>query len=472
MKTINPIYFLLCGILTITAAHTSFSIDLFGWIAYVPFLVYLQRTEGYKSRLLFLLGLILSWSVCISKIVSPPMPIAMVFLYAVPISLVQLPAYLMWDRFKNKRFSILFFPMVMVILEWLQYTFTPLGSWGIAAYSQIHTTSVLQVVSLFGMPGLSFLIYWVNGSIAEMLTQKKTTLLTFQLPIAVTAVLLTFGALRIEFSKAKGEHTIKVAAVGSDSNVQGFPLPSRETNRKVKQNLFHRTSVAARSGAKLVVWNEAATFIFPEEEEEWRDSLSALSGRNNVSLVASYIVPTSDKPVHYENKYIYFDSEGKEVYSYHKHQPVPGEPATKGTEELKVFNLSGVKTGAAICYDYDFPYLAKEFGDLHADLVALPSSDWRGIDPLHTRMAALRAIEQGHSIVRSTRFGLSAAITPYGEQIAQMSSFDSNDKIMLANLPVQHVTTLYSIIGDCFILLGLVFIVFFLLYQGLSRRVR
>ena len=96
------------------------------------------------------------------------------------------------------------------------------------------------------------------------------------------------------------------------------------------------------------------------------------------------------------------------------------------------------------------------------DLVAVPSSDWRGIDPLHSRMAAFRAVEQGHSIIRSTRFGLSAAISPYGEFLAQMSSYDSNDKVMMAHLPAQGVKTIYNLIGDTLVYLcfGFLFISF------------
>ena len=128
---------------------------------------------------------------------------------------------------------------------------------------------------------------------------------------------------------------------------------------------------------------------------------------------------------------------------------------------MKVANISQLKIGAVICYDYDFPYLAKELGNLNADIVAVPSSDWRGIDPLHTRMAAFRAVEQGHSIIRSTRFGLSAAITPYGEMISQLSSFDKNSKIMIADLPVHRIKTIYSIIGDAFIYSCFTFVIFF-----------
>ncbi len=468
LTKIKPVYFLAIGILTITAAHMTVSIDLAGWIASVPFLIYLRHTNGIKARLLFLAGLVIAWSVCIVKIVSPPMPFLMVFLYSVPISVFHLPGYFLWDRFKNHTWAILLFPAMMVIMEWIQYTFTPLASWGVAAYTQSHNLAFMQTVSLFGMAGLSFIIYWVNISIAEYISKKKTTTLTFQWPLLAGLLLIVFGALRYDLSKANGRDTIKVAAVGTDSEVKGFPLPSKEVNDKVKQGLFNRTALAAEGGARLVVWNEASTFILPKEENVWKDSLSALSERLKISLVAAFIVPLSETPVRYKNYYLFFDSTGKLLFTYNKHQPVPGEPALKGTEPLQVFDVSGVITGAVICYDYDFSYLAKGYGKLNADLVADPSSDWRGIDPVHSRMAAFRAVEQGHSILRSTRFGLSAAITPYGEFSSQMSSYDNNDKLMMANLPSKRVTTLYSLIGDVFVYLCICFIAFFVLKNILS----
>jgi apolipoprotein N-acyltransferase len=63
-------------------------------------------------------------------------------------------------------------------------------------------------------------------------------------------------------------------------------------------------------------------------------------------------------------------------------------------------------------------------------------------------MAAFRAIEQGHSLLRSTRFGLSAAITPYSEMTSKMSSFDKNNFIMMAYLPAKSIRTVYSSVGD------------------------
>ena len=156
------------------------------------------------------------------------MPFIFVFLFSIPISLFHLPAYLLWNRFKKNKRAFLLFPASMTVMEWIQYTYTPFASWEDAAYTQSHNISIMQAVSLFGMPGLSFLIYWVNISITEIVVNRKTTLFTFQIPLLVMLSMLLLGTLRFDISKSKGTETIIVAAVGTDSKVSGLPLPTKE----------------------------------------------------------------------------------------------------------------------------------------------------------------------------------------------------------------------------------------------------
>ncbi|HJW29072.1 MAG TPA: nitrilase-related carbon-nitrogen hydrolase, partial [Saprospiraceae bacterium] len=349
-------------------------------------------------------------------------------------------------------------------------TFTPLASWGAAAYSQSHSLALMQSVSLFGLPGLSFLVYWVNAALADLIVHQKISKWNLAIPASLVAVLFVFGSLRYDISKAHGKETMMVAAIGTDSDVGGYPLPSKASNDKVIADMIKRTGKAAALGAKLISWTEGATFVLPEDEPGWTQRVSHLSDSLNIYLVASYIKPLSEKPMRYENKFLFFNPKGQLLGTYYKHEPVPAEPAVQGKAPLEVYDVAGSKVGGVICYDYDFPYLAKGYGRLHADIVADPSSDWRGIDPLHTRMAAYRAIEQGHSILRSTRFGLSASITPFGEFTAQMSSFDQNDKIMIGYLPVKGVRTLYSIIGDLLIYISIGFILFSLFRLGMKKQ--
>lgn len=463
IQNIKPCWFLLAGIITMSLSHLTFSIDIVGWFSMVPFLIYLSLTRGWKAKLLFTLALIVAWSIIVWKIITPPIPYMLIFLYSVPISLIHLPGYLIWARFRDRRFSVLFFPAMMVLLEWIQYSFTPLASWGIAAYTQKSSIHILQFLSVFGMAGLSFLLYWVNLSIASLMVKKERSFITYTLPLSILCLVIFFGALRYEISKSKGVDTITLAAVGTDSEIGGLPLPQGNKNEKDIEGILERTKVAAEFGARIVVWTEGAFYLEPAYEENYMESFQELARNSRVNIVASYILLVSESPFIYENKYLLISSEGDILDTYLKHQPVPGEPAVKGTDPLEIFRMEGMNLGGAICYDYDFPYLAKAYGDIKADIVALPSSDWRGIDPLHTRMAAFRAIEQGHSLLRSTRFGLSAAINPYGELLSQMSSFDDNNKIMISQLPKQGISTVYAFIGDILVYLSMAFVLYFLL---------
>lgn len=449
ISALHPGWYLLVGSILIALSHVSFGVDLLAWISMVPFLLYLHRTKGFRSRILFSIVLFLTWILAISKIITDPIPPILVILYALPITIIHLPGYLIWSKIKNSKVKMLIFPMVMVVFEWIQYTLTPFASWGAAAYTQVDSMATAQIVSLFGIAGLSFLIYWINSVLAGILIYPEYQ--SALVPSTLLLILIIWGHLRMDSSRSRGTETMVVAAVGTDSEIAGLPLPSMDKNVADIRGVFERTKKVAAMGAQLVVWNEAAFYILPDQENMWKDSIRNLATEFNTNILASYVVPFNDDKFYYHNKYVFVLSDGSIDQEYLKHQPVPGEPAIKGLSHQQSAWIDSVRIGGAICYDYDFPYLARDNRKAGADIIGLPASDWRGIDPLHTQMAAFRAIEQGNSIVRSTRFGLSAAITPYGIMTAQMSSFDSNSKIMLAQVPLHPVRTLYSVIGDLFI---------------------
>ena len=56
--------------------------------------------------------------------------------------------------------STLLFPTAWVTMEWLVANFTPYGSWCALAYAQHENLVLLQLVSVTGLYGVSFLIAW------------------------------------------------------------------------------------------------------------------------------------------------------------------------------------------------------------------------------------------------------------------------------------------------------------------------
>ncbi len=65
-------------------------------------------------------------------------------------------------------------------------------------------------------------------------------------------------------------------------------------------------------------------------------------------------------------------------------------------------------------------------------------------------MAAITAIGNGFSIIRPTFEGLSIAADYQGRVLAAMDDFTTEEVVMIADVPMEGVTTIYSQIGDLF----------------------
>lgn len=451
----SPLWLIAGAILT-AAAHMRWGVGALAWIAPIPFLIYLRATGGIASRAWFALALFAGYTLAILKICTAPIPPVMSLVFALPTSLLMFTAYLAWDM-AARRGSIWLAPLAFasasVVAEFAQHRFTPFASWGAVAYTQIDNLPLLQVSALVGMAGVSFIVNWMAASLEAAHESRDWRPLAFTL--AVTLAVTSWGTLRLGLA-APGE-TVRVAAVGTDSTVGGFPYPSVDAMEVVNQALFARTAAAATAGAKLVSWTEAATLVLAENEPAFIERLSAAARSAQIELVAAYIVP-DDATRTYINKFVWVRPDGSVDHTYLKHHPVPGEPATAGTAPQQAVDTLAGRAAGSICYDFDFPALARAQAQLGIDLAVVPSSDWLGIDPIHAQMASVRAIEGGFSLLRSTRMGLTAAYDPYGRSRAWESSFDATDRIVITALPRHGIKTLYTAIGDVFVLVCAVFI--------------
>jgi apolipoprotein N-acyltransferase len=85
------------------------------------------------------------------------------FLYVVVISCISFLPY-MADRLLASRligFSSTFvFPLAVTSLEYINSLTGPFGYWGSQAYSQYGNLALLQILSMTGLWGLSFMVTW------------------------------------------------------------------------------------------------------------------------------------------------------------------------------------------------------------------------------------------------------------------------------------------------------------------------
>jgi apolipoprotein N-acyltransferase len=452
-------------------SQTRWGVAQVAWLAPAPLLAALRLRRDRRFRWAFVGLSFLAWTLATLKIVTPPVPALIALGYGIPLALAHLPAYFLWDALARRgraTLAVLSFAAASALLEWAQAELTPFGVWGALPTTQVGQLAILQLLALVGMPGLSFLMHAVPATLEATLQGTLPRRTAYALAGALVCA-CAWGSVRAVSPIAGPE--VRVALLRTDSTVSGLPMPEAARRRADHQRLLERTEQAARAGARLVVWPEAANVILPSEEPRYMAEASAVARAHQLELVVSYIAPVATAPLQYENRARWFAPDGSQRIAYLKHHPVPAEPAIAGPAPAPSVDTPLGRVSLAICYDYDFPALARAHARAGTDLVALPSSDWRGIDPIHTEMAAMRAIEGGFSLLRATRFGLSGAIDAHGRLRAQQSSNESREGFVLAALPAARTPTLYTALGNL-VLLPLLAIVALALHALIGAKLR
>ncbi len=438
-------WLLLALALTPLAAYRV-SAPLVAWVAPAPWLIFAARTQGWRARGLLLGALILASSLQVAKIVTPPVPMAMAPAFGLPAALTGFALVLVWVQARRRAgplAAILCFGALAALGDVATWSLSELGSWGTQIASQVRSPLVLQWSAWLG-PGLvSALAGATAATLAGLALGDRVGRAGAGLA-AITAGLLVAGSARMD-GPTPGR-PLRVGLVSTDRGPGPEGLPAAQERAKDLDRLFARTDEAAAQGAALIAWNEAAAMLDPADEAAFMVRASSAARRLEVDLVVGYGVLISASPMRYRNEAAWFSPEGELLQVYAKHHPVPGEPSERGTAPLALVETAWGRAGIAICYDYDFPALAREYAQLGADLVVVPSSDWAGIDPQHAEMAAARAVESGVPVVRPVRWSTSAAFDAHGRARGWLPPEEGLVRVL--EMPVGRVPTLYARVGD------------------------
>lgn len=382
-------------------------------------------------------------------------------LFAVPYAIDRLFA----ERLSNIA-RLFLLPAAAVFIEFLAASFLPVGaSIGTRAITQSGNLELMQIISLVGPYSIGFLIALaatVANHIWESPTQKTWLGYGGSFAAVVLAV-LAFGQVRLTIaSNATAGETVKVAGIIPrkalhDSawavSVDKYP-PTDQTRAdlatpqmqalyaKLQDELLADSHAAAISGAKIILWSETAAPVLEADKDTLLQKVSELAKNKGVYVNAAI-------GVHYaRNETFLFDPDGNQNWHYRKNHPVPGmEPVEPFKNAAPVVTTPYGRLTNVICYDADFPALAR----VPADIMLLPGMDDPNTAYVHTmRMARLRAIENGYSLVRTDFYGVSAAFDPYGRVLAMLNTTPGKAYTMLVDVPTKGVTTFYGRTGDFF----------------------
>jgi apolipoprotein N-acyltransferase len=392
----------------------------------------------------------------------------------------------------------LIYPLAAVTFDYLMAIEPFHNTFGSPAYTQYGDLPLMQLVSLTGMWGLTFLVSWLAPAVNEVwergvsMRVLRYSLLPFGI---VLAAALIYGSARLTFTPSPPE--VRVAGLTPEHSLylrdpngkEIFWPPIDDIARssgaeraqwgaewmKVVDDLVARSRQEAQAGAKIITWAEESAFILKEDEPTVLQKAQAVARDEHVyiQLGLQPILRTQTFP-YAENRAVLIDPTGSVVWDYRKAFPIPfaeteeypGGPAVVPNTQTPYGRLAGL-----ICYDADYvPYL-RQAGLAGVGLVLAPANDWLSIENDHTHLTVFRAVENGFAMMRPDAKGISLAVDPLGRELAQGEYYAADSLDIVAMMPVQPLPTLYSRVGDVFAYVCILALIA-LTVMGFARPVR
>lgn len=413
----------------------------------------------------------------------PVLPFEGWLLYALPalIGLVFFVPYVV-DRLLTPRLggfaATLVFPAALVTAEFL-FSRAGLGSWGAIAYSQYGNLPLVQVMSVAGLSGITFLVGWV-AACANYAWERGWTVRSARLPLlasgALVVAVLVLGGLRLSTSGSGA--AVRVAGITVDnlavfrdtwgplttgkSLTEEAAAEARPKTLALQQALLDTSREQARAGARIVVWSEANALVLKDDEAAFIQAGQRLAQEEGVYLFMGMATITPGQPLA-ENKVVVIDRNGEVLDQYLKSHPTPVEASVRGNGRMGLVDTPYGRLAWAICYDFDFPELIRQAGSKGADIMIDPSWDSAPITPMHSYMSTFRAVENGAALFRQVNDGLSIAVDAQGRTLGQMhhTSVSGPVKTMIVDMPIKGARTLYGRMGDVVPMLSALLLVAF-----------
>ncbi len=424
----------------------------YAWIAPLPLLVLAPLTGPWTAALVafaaYLLGnlnmagylaLVMPVRAVVLVLLLPAMVFAVVLL-AVRRAILTLPPWL----------SVFVLPTAWTSYEWLLSLASPHGTAGSIAYSQSALLPIIQVVSLTGIAGITFLLMLVPAALATswwtLYTRRPRAWTPLALTAGIMAVVLVFGLARLSSSPAAS--AIRVGLSASDDTVRFFDTIRPDEAGRVAAVYADRIRKLAGRGASIVVLPEKMVGVTPEDHTAVSGPIAAQARERHVVVVAG-LNRIGERPR--RNMAVVYGTDGRVLAEYEKQHFIPGlEAGYRVGSELKVFGQSGVRVGVQICKDMDFPALSRRYGRAGTDVLLVPAWDFDRDGWLHSRMAMLRGVENGFAVVRSAEQGLLTASDAYGRVLVEAASSVRPEALAVTDVPGHQVRTLYTRTGNWF----------------------
>ena len=480
------------------------------WIGLVPLLIALDGVKnwkmafrlGYVAGFLFFAGLL----------------IAIALLYPYANIFVTLLGYLLLVGYTALYFAVfsvlvyhlpwqsgVLFPFgvtaIWISLEWVRGWLLTGFPWGNIGYSQWNYHAGIQMASITGVYGVSFVIVFFNAGIATLIRCRQEfqkELVAVITPCLLAVVTLIYGYAVIGKSENIDTQSIKFALV--PGNIPQLDKWNAKKFPTIFMKYLNLTERAAKEQPDVVVWPETTvrgqvlSGEWTNYNKHFKQMLSTIGG---IPMLIGATDPNSLGDLY--NRVISVSSDGEIHGKYAKMQLVPfGEYVPLADflpnfiqfypfEHGKTHNLLPiidnvdestkseiVHVGTSICFESSFPNHFRKFVKEGADVMGILTNDaWfagTALPELHLAMAPFRAVENRISVFRCANGGYTCAIDKYGRIYTSFVTPKTSDEFLIADVALSDgKRTFYTRYGDWLPILCAIISLPLIVYLVLNR---
>lgn len=480
------------------------------WIGLVPLLVALDGVEnwkmafriGYVSGFLFFAGLL----------------VAIALLYPYANIFTTLLGYFLLVGYTALYFAVfsvlvyhlprqsgILFPLgvatIWVSLEWVRGWLLTGFPWGNIGYSQWNYHAGIQIASIAGVFGVSFVIVFFNAGVATFIRRRhewQKELVAVIAPCLLAAITLIYGYTAIGKSDNIESQSIEIALV--PGNIPQLDKWNPKKFPSIFMKYLNMTEEAAKEQPDVIVWPETTVRgqVLSGEWTNYNNHFKQMLGRiGDIPMLIGSTDP--DALGNLYNRVISVSSDGEIQGKYAKMQLVPfGEYVPLADflpnfiqfspfEHGKTHNLLPIRyvgealpekqnilIGTSICFESSFPNHFRKFVREGADAMGILTNDaWfagTALPELHLAMAPLRAVENRISVFRCANGGFTCAIDKYGRIYTRFVTPKTSDEFLIADVALSDgKTTLYTRYGDWLPIICALISLSFIIYLLIKR---
>jgi apolipoprotein N-acyltransferase len=352
--------------------------------------------------------------------------------------------------------------------------------WNLLGYPASANLALLQLSTITGIWGLSFVVAAFNALLAwTTLAPTPSLKIRATFLAAAAALILAIMAIGPRFVPRTSATHFARAVQPNFPEAMEYPVDWFKLHARDLEEIEQLSLAPSNHPTDLLVWPEAPVpFSFEDPQFARHASLLAISFQH--PLLAGVIewepAPESSAGAHAAlapyNSAILLDPQGQKVFTYDKIHLVPFgeyEPFPlihrvvasvsdevggfrKGSKYSVAHLPGGYTFGTFICYEAIYPGEVRRFAAAGADLLVNLSNDgWFGRSAApeqHLYMARVRAVENRRWLLRVTNNGFTVSVDPYGRVFRPLPP----DVRAAVDLPYDFRTdeALYTRFGDWF----------------------